>query len=89
MSNHVHLILSAAHGNLSDVLRDCKAYISRTMMRAIQEEPESRRNWLLLLAQYAAKGHNCNVYWQLWQHENHAVNIPQRKILPAETRLYP
>ncbi len=75
MTNHVHILLSAVNGNLSDVLRDCKAHISRTLMKSILEEPESRRDWLLMLSKYAAGGHNRNRDYQLWEHDNHAIEI--------------
>ncbi len=79
MTNHAHLILSASNGNLSDVLRDCKAHISRTLMKSIREEPESRRDWMLLVAQYAAGGHNRNRDYQLWEHDNHPVELHSEK----------
>ena len=75
MSNHVHCILSAEHGNLSDIIRDCKAHTARTILHSIQNEPESRRDWLLMLSKYAAGGTNRNENLQLWTHDNHAVEI--------------
>jgi REP element-mobilizing transposase RayT len=75
MSNHMHCILTAVNGNLSDVIRDCKAHTSRQMIQAVQQEPESRRKWLLMLFEYAAGGHNRNERYQLWTHENHAVEL--------------
>ncbi len=75
MSNHVHCILSAEHGSLSDIIRDSKAHTARDILHSIQTEPESRRDWLLMLASYAAGGTNRNEKLQLWTHDNHAVEL--------------
>jgi putative transposase len=37
MSSHVHLIISAEKGNLSDIIRDLKRHTSKTILRPIEE----------------------------------------------------
>ena len=49
MSNHVHLIAEAADHNLSDMPRDFKSYTAKLLIKAIVENPESRREWMLSL----------------------------------------
>ena len=45
MSNHVHLIVNALGGNLSDVLRDLKRFSTRLILKEIaQNTKESRRD---------------------------------------------
>ncbi|HEX8675874.1 MAG TPA: transposase [Segetibacter sp.] len=45
MSNHIHLIISAADGNLSNILRDFKKFTSKEIITAIESnKQESRRN---------------------------------------------
>ncbi len=73
MSNHIHLIIAAKHGNLGDVVRDLKAHTARQILASVQQEPESRREWMLSVFKYAAGGHSRNTHYQLWTHENHAV----------------
>jgi len=47
MPSHLHMIVAAeGDGNLSDVLRDFKKFTSKEIVRLIQEEPESRREWM-------------------------------------------
>ena len=54
LTNHRHLIASAREGTLlSDILRDFKKYTSKTLLKAIQQEHESRRDWLLNRFAYA------------------------------------
>ncbi|HEV7349305.1 transposase [Telluribacter sp.] len=56
MSNHLHLLAAAADDhNLSDILRDMKKHTSKQLVKAIQEEPESRRDWMLQRFAYAGK----------------------------------
>jgi hypothetical protein len=50
MSNHVHLVAYAEGHELSHILRDFKKFTANQMLKAIQEEPESRREWLLHLS---------------------------------------
>jgi hypothetical protein len=43
------------------------------MLVAIKDEPESRREWMLNIFQFAASKHKRNENYQIWTHENHAV----------------
>lgn len=47
MTNHVHLIVSSREGKLSDAIRDFKKFTARKIISLINEEAESRREWLL------------------------------------------
>ena len=56
MSNHCHLIISAAEENLSDIIRDLKKFTSKSIYKAIQENTrESRREWLIKVLSYNGK----------------------------------
>jgi REP element-mobilizing transposase RayT len=72
MSNHIHLLVRARNGNLSDVIRDLKGYSSKQIIEAIKNTPESRKDWILMHLAYAAGGHARNKFYQVWTHENHA-----------------
>ncbi len=75
MSNHVHLLTRATKDNLSDVLRDMKRHTSKKIIEAVVDGDESRRDWLLMIFRYAARHHNRNNEYQLWTHENHAIEV--------------
>jgi REP element-mobilizing transposase RayT len=47
MTNHIHCILSAENGNLSDIIRDFKRHTASKILAEIQESPESRKDWML------------------------------------------
>jgi putative transposase len=55
MTNHVHAIWQSGDEQLSDLIRDFKTYTSKAITRAIEEENESRREWLLYLLNYHSK----------------------------------
>lgn len=76
MSNHVHLI-ATANGEipLSDIIRDFKKYTAKKVLEIILLEPESRREWLLHRFAYNASQHQRNSNYQIWTHENHAIEI--------------
>jgi len=75
MSNHMHIMARAKESNLSDVVRDFKRHTSKQILKSIQEEPESRREWLLRIFKEAAAGHKRNQQYQVWTHENHAEEV--------------
>ncbi len=76
MSNHVHLIASAKPPfQLSGVLRDLKKFTSVSFIRAIQELPESRREWLLLVMEYQARFNSNNSFYQFWQSGSHPIEL--------------
>ena len=76
MSNHLHLIARAKEdGNLSDILRDFKKFTSKTLIAAIKEIPESRRDWMLNLFWYAGKNNKKIKYFKIWQDGNDAKEI--------------
>jgi len=73
MSNHVHLIANSPNGHLSETLRDFKKFTSKTIIDAINNGNESRREWMLNRFSYNANRHSRNQNYQFWTHENHAV----------------
>ena len=79
MSNHVHLLVRSSIGKLSDTVKECKSFTARKILKAIQEEPESRREWMLNLFEFSAKQHKRNEHNQFWTHENHAEIIYSNK----------
>jgi REP element-mobilizing transposase RayT len=75
MSNHIHIIMRSNDCKLSDAIRDFKKYTSAKIIEAIQNGPESRRAWLLHRFKWAADHHSRNTTYQVWTHENHAIEI--------------
>lgn len=79
MSNYVHAILSSRTGTLSSTIRDFKSHTARQILQQIQTTPESRQEWLLTGFRQAAQAHVRNEVYQLWTHENHAVELRHDK----------
>ena len=76
MTNHVHLIASAQeHTSLSDILRDLKKFTSKALVKAIAEEPESRRQWMLYRFEFAGKYNPKIKDYKFWQDGNEAKEI--------------
>ena len=74
MSNYIHCILSTDL-NLSDIVRDFKKHTSKEIVKTVETENESIREWLLMIFQYHAKFNNRVNEYQFWTHENHAVEL--------------
>jgi REP element-mobilizing transposase RayT len=76
MPSHVHLIISSATTDLASIMRDIKGFTSKKLRKAITENPqESRREWLLNMFEFAGKTNNNNQDWQLWQQDNHPIEL--------------
>jgi len=81
MSNHLHMIASAGEDKcLSDILRDFKKYTSKEIVKAIHENPESRREWMLDRFQFKAK-YMKHVDFKFWQEGNEAKEIHTEQFL--------
>lgn len=75
MSSHIHLIIQSSDGKLSDLVRDFKKFIAKNILESIQNEPESRREWMLERFKKATETHSRNKKYQFWQYGNHAEEI--------------
>jgi len=81
MSNHIHLLARGVNNNLSDILRDFKRHTSKRIIEAVQQKEESRREWMLMIFRYAARKHKRNNTYQVWTHENRAVEVFSNKFI--------
>jgi REP element-mobilizing transposase RayT len=79
MTNHLHLIARSNSGNLSGTIGDFKKFTARKILAEIRSEPESRREWMLHRFAWSAAQHSRNEHYQLWTHENHAMEITTGK----------
>jgi REP element-mobilizing transposase RayT len=76
MSNHIHLIARAKAGfQLSDIVRDFKKFTAKELLEKIRMPSESRSDWMLKRFEFAAMRHKRNSDYQIWTHENHAVEL--------------
>ncbi|NDV46512.1 transposase [Paludibacter sp. 221] len=81
MSNHIHLVIRSSKGDLSTTIKEFKSFTAKQILKAIDTEPESRRDWMLNLFEFSAKQHKRNEKHQVWTHENHAEIIYEDKFL--------
>ena len=81
MSNHIHMIVQSTEGNLSDLIRDFKKFTAKTILDKIQNEPESRREWMLERFKLATENHSRNKNYQFWQYGNHPEEIYSNKFM--------
>jgi REP element-mobilizing transposase RayT len=81
MSNHIHLIIQSDKGKLSDLIRDFKKFTAKTILESIQNEPESRREWILERFKKATETHNRNKNYQFWKYGNHAEEIYSHRFM--------
>ena len=82
MTNHVHLVARAKEGfTLSDILRDFKKHTSKTIVKAIINESESRREWLLKLLAEAGQQNSKKTNYQLWRNDNHPIELYSEDVI--------
>ena len=74
MPSHLHMVVAAkGNFNLSDILRDFKKFTSKEIVRLVQEEPESRREWLLAKFREAGRDNPKITNYKFWQDGSHPV----------------
>jgi REP element-mobilizing transposase RayT len=84
MSNHLHLLVKSERAELSNTIKEFKSYTAKEMLKAINTESESRRDWMLNLFEFSAKQHKRNEKYQLWTHENHAEIIYSNQFMDVK-----
>jgi len=80
MPSHLHLLCRASeHFEMSDIVRDFKKFTSKAIIKQIEDEPESRREWILKQFREACKDLKRNQTYKVWQDSNHAKIIYTNK----------
>jgi REP element-mobilizing transposase RayT len=80
MSNHIHLLVQSKIGNLSGFVRDFKNFTSRKIMDVVENDIESRKDWMKMVFEYHGKLKAKQIN-QIWTHENHAELIYSPKFI--------
>ena len=81
MPSHLHLIANTnVKFELADVIRDFKKYTSKKIIKQIQNESESRWEWMLNRFEYAGKNNNKIKNFKFWQDGNHAIEVYSEKV---------
>ena len=76
MPSHLHLLARAEDDiNLSDILRDFKKFTSKELIKQINDEAESRREWMLDRFEFAGRHNNKIKDYKFWQDGNHPVEL--------------
>jgi len=74
MSNHVHVLWQAREGfRLSDIVRDFKKFTAKKIIELIENEPESRKVWLLRKFEFAGSRLKRIKKYKFWKDDNHAI----------------
>jgi len=82
MSNHIHIIANAEEPFLlKDTIRDFKKFTSKKIVAQIQNETESRREWMLKLFEDEAEPSKRHKYYKFWQEGNHAIELFSEKFV--------
>ncbi len=84
MSNHAHVIVQSERNELSSTIRDFKSYTSKQMLQFIDSGKESRDKWMLNIFKQSAIMHKRNSNFQVWTHENHAIEIVNYPFLESK-----
>ena len=81
ITSHVHLIIGSSGNALSNIMRDLKRHTSEELHKTIaNNKTESRREWMLWMMERAAKKTSNDAKFQLWQPENHPIELTTPKI---------
>jgi len=74
MSNHVHLVIGTDDMELQNIMRDLKKFTSKTIITSIiNNEQESRKEWMLNMFEKEGAKNSNNKLYQFWQQHNHPL----------------
>ena len=81
MTSHIHMIIGSHGEKLEKIMQSMKKFTSIQLKEAIQNHPsESRRVWMLKLMNEAGRQNSHNREFQLWQQDNHPVELTTMRI---------
>jgi len=80
MPSHVHTIISSKENDLNNIIRDMKKFTSKALIKAIQVNNESRRQWLLKKFSYAAKRIKRGANYKVWQDGFHPIELNSNQL---------
>jgi REP element-mobilizing transposase RayT len=76
MTNHMHLIARAKESFAYLILFVIlKKFTAHQLLPLMQQPTESRSDWMMKRFEFSAKAHARNSVYQLWTHENHAIEL--------------
>jgi putative transposase len=82
MPSHIHMIIGTNKNNMEHIVRDMKRHTSQQLRAAIENNSqESRREWMLWMMHRAGKKNSNNEGFQLWQQDNHPIELSTHKML--------
>jgi len=83
MSNHVHLIFRSINGIKPELLLgDFKRFTSKSIVKAIKENPRETRKELLLNEFSKTASTTSNVkHFQFWRHDNKPIELWSNKVI--------
>lgn len=81
MSNHLHLVVRSNENSLSNTIRDFKKFTTKQIINTIQTEPESRREWMLVIFGKAGKSNLNNKNYQVWRQDNHTIELYTNSVI--------
>ncbi len=82
MPSHVHLIFRAENDNPAEILGRFKEFTSKQVQKAILENnQESRKEWMLWMMERAASKSSNVTGKQLWQHHNKPIELWSNEVI--------
>ena len=78
----MHLIIGTNKNKIQDILRDYKSFTSLKLKEEIlNNNLESRKEWIIWMMTKAGKKNSNNDNWQLWQQHNHPIELSTNEML--------
>jgi putative transposase len=81
MTNHAHLLLDSEGIPLEHIVRDFKRHTSKTITRAIHENIQESRDWMMYFFRKAGENNGMNKEIQFWQNGYHPIHCWKRELI--------
>jgi putative transposase len=81
MSNHAHLLIDSENTPLEHIVRDFKRYTSKAITKAINENIQESREWMMYFFRKAGENNSMNKDVQFWQNGYHPIHCWKQELI--------
>jgi len=74
MTNHAHLLIDTDKEPIEHIVRDFKRHTSKAITKAIEENIQESRDWMMYFFRKAGEKNGMNKELQFWQNDYHPIH---------------
>jgi REP element-mobilizing transposase RayT len=81
MTNHAHLLITTTKEPIEHIVRDFKRHTSKSITKAIAENAQESRDWMIYFFKKAGETNSMNKELQFWQNGYHPIHCWNNELM--------